>query len=43
MGVIEANPETLVNRAPVTLPVALSFPGLFLMYILDLKKLEVGF
>ena len=42
MGVIEANPETLVKIAPVTLPVALSFAGLFLMYILDMKKVRGG-
>lgn len=38
MGVIEANPETLVKIAPITLPVALSFAGLFLMYILRYEK-----
>lgn len=42
MGIIEANPETLVKIAPVTLPVALSFAGLFLMYILDMKKVKGG-
>lgn len=42
MGVIEANPETLVKIAPITLPVALSFAGLFLMYILDMKKVRGG-
>ena len=42
MGIIEANPETLVKIAPITLPVALSFAGLFLMYILDMKKVKGG-
>lgn len=42
MGVIEANPKTLVQIAPITLPVALSFAGLFLMYILDMKKIKGG-
>ena len=42
MGVIEANPETLVKIALITLPVALSFAGLFLMYILDMKKVRGG-
>ena len=42
MGIIEANPETLVKIAPITLPVALSLAGLFLMYILDMKKVKGG-
>ena len=42
MGIIEANPETLVKIAPITLPVALSIAGLFLMYILDMKKVKGG-
>lgn len=42
MGVIEANSKTLVQIAPITLPVALSFAGLFLMYILDMKKIKGG-
>lgn len=42
MGIIEANPETLVKIAPITLPVALSLAGLFLMYILDMKNIKGG-
>ncbi len=42
MGIIEANPETLVRIAPITLPVALSLAGLFLMYILDMKNIKGG-
>lgn len=42
MGIIEANHETLVKIAPITLPVALSLAGLFLMYILDMKKVKGG-
>lgn len=42
MGIIEANPETLVKIAPITVPVALSLAGLFLMYILDMKNVKGG-
>lgn len=42
MGIIEASPETLVKIAPLTVPVALSLAGLFLMYILDMKNVKGG-
>lgn len=42
MGVIVADPSTLVKIAPITLPVALSLGCLFLMYILDMKNIKGG-
>lgn len=42
MGVIVADPTTLVKIAPITTPVALSLACLFLMYILDMKKVKGG-
>ena len=42
MGVIVADPSTLVKIAPITLPVILSLGCLFLMYILDMKNIKGG-
>nr|WP_027129197.1 NCS2 family permease [Fusobacterium perfoetens] len=42
MGIIVADPTTLVKIAPITLPVGLSLGCLFLMYILDMKNIKGG-